>query len=251
MDMKTTFDELAAFLKPRCIPGRTFYLPNPGNWGDGLIRHGALKFFRHYGIEAVEFPMNKKAWLGPLVRGGTVIYGGGGAWCGMHTHSERVVRMLSRRFQVVVLPSTYDREFSIPRTSFFVRDQHESDGFMASAKFCHDMAFFIGDDFKTGETGQGEAYFFREDRESARRIPIPAGNVDLSQKGNHLTAVDGFFEAINRYRVIHTDRLHVCVAASLLGKEVHLHPGAYFKNRAIYESSLKPFFKNTQFHDFE
>lgn len=250
MDFKTAFDQLAAFLKPRCIPGRTFYLPNPGNWGDGLIRHGALKFFRHYGIETAELPMQKKAWFGPLLRGGTVIYGGGGAWCGMHTHSERVVRMLSRRFNVVVLPSTYDREFSIPRTAFFVRDQRGSAESMPAAEFCHDMAFFIGDDFKTGEAGRGEAHFFRDDRESAGRIQIPEDNVDLSKQGNHLTPIDGFFKEINRYRVVHTDRLHVSVAASLLGKEVHLYPGAYFKNRAIYESSLKPFFKNTQFHDF-
>lgn len=46
---------------------------------------------------------------------------------------------------------------------------------------------------------------------------------------------------VARFSVIHTDRTHGAIAGALMGREVHLYPNAYFKNRAIYEHSLHHF----------
>ena len=50
-----------------------------------------------------------------------------------------------------------------------------------------------------------------------------------------------FLEAIKRFSSVHTDRLHVAIAAALLGKEVRLYSNSYYKNRAVYELSLTHF----------
>lgn len=43
---------------------------------------------------------------------------------------------------------------------------------------------------------------------------------------------------INRFDVVRTDRLHVCIVSLLLGKEVHFYDNSYGKNRAVYEQSM-------------
>lgn len=125
----------------------------------------------------------------------------------------------------------------------------ESKQKMPNATFCHDMAFYIGKEFLQKGKGSGKGYFFRCDAESANRIKIPPGNVDIALQGNHLSDVSQYFEILNRFAIIYTDRLHVAIAACLLEKEVHLYPGAYFKNRAVYLSSIKDYFDNVFFHE--
>ena len=192
---------------------------------------------------------DKKSWMLPLLRGGTVIYGGGGGWCNLWNFSTKSVTKLNKRFNVIVLPSTYEFIYSIPGTNFFCRDLFESKQNMPDATFCHDMAFYIGKQFLGKGKGSGKGYFFRCDPESANKIKIPSNNNDISNKGNQLSNVSQFFDEINRFEVIFTDRLHVSIAACLLEKEVHLYPGSYFKNRAVYMSSMKYNFENIHFHD--
>ncbi|HHL1886951.1 TPA: hypothetical protein ACQ2HQ_004783 [Klebsiella pneumoniae] len=43
---------------------------------------------------------------------------------------------------------------------------------------------------------------------------------------------------LEEYRIVNTDRLHVAILASLLGKEVNFHPNSYYKNEAVYNYSL-------------
>lgn len=246
--MKDKFKQLEAAIIKECGNKPIYYLPNPGNWGDGLIRYGTLKFLNEININFKELTRNKKDWVIPLLRGGTVLYGGGGAWCKLWDHSNDVIR-LKKRFKVIVLPSTYELTYSIQDVSFFRRDEYESKENMPNTNFCHDMAFYIGNEFVKKGHGQGEGYFFRYDEESAQKIKIPNNNNDLSMKGDHLSDVSLFFEEINKFSTVHTDRLHISIAASLLGKEVHLYQGAYFKNQAVYKSSLKDNFKNVTFHE--
>ena len=111
------------------------------------------------------------------------------------------------------------------------------------------MAFYIGKQNFSKENGNGKGYFFRTDKESANKIKIPSGNNDISLSGNHHSDITLLFEEINRFSVIHTDRLHVAISACLLEKEVHLYCGAYFKNRAVYMSSMKDNFDNLYFHE--
>ncbi len=247
--MQDKFTILKEILKAKCDRGYVYYLPNRGNWGDGLIRYGTLKLLKDANIDYKELNSLEKDRLFPLVKGGIVIYGGGGAWCKRWNHSNDIVKMLTEKCNVIVLPSTYEFTYPIPNTFFFCRDIFESKQNMPNATFCHDMAFYIGKQFLKKGKGVGKGYFFRYDSESANRINVPSDNNDISRKGNHLSEVSQFFDEINKFAVIYTDRLHVSIAACLLEKEVHLYPGSYFKNQAVYLSSMRDYFENVYFHE--
>lgn len=87
---------------------------------------------------------------------------------------------------------------------------------------------------------------FRLDEESAGGA-LPSDNIDVSR----LLAAGVFPEfiafrvvrdllgAVDAAAVVNTDRLHVCIAALLIGKEVNFYDNSYGKNRSVYEFSLK------------
>jgi hypothetical protein len=89
--------------------------------------------------------------------------------------------------------------------------------------------------------------FFRTDGEK-RPGPIPDGNLDISiifQLGtwpeNSYKAVGCFFEAIKRSGHVRTDRLHVGIAASLLGKPCTFLDNSYGKNRTVFLHSIRKY----------
>lgn len=246
-DMQEDFARLADLIRDICGRKVAYYIANPGNWGDALIRHGTLRFFQEHRIRVNELRNKKAQFIWPAVVGGIVIYGGGGGWCSHYDHSFSIVNKLRRRFRVIVLPSTYEKRYVLPNTFFCRRDIYESEKNMPDSFFCHDMAFAIGSIKK--EAGRGVGYFFRTDKESAGRIKIPETNCDLSMKGTQYSGADAFFSEVARYEVIYTDRLHIGIAACLLGRELHLFPGSYFKNRAIFDSSIRGRFSNAFYHD--
>ncbi|MDD5159198.1 MAG: polysaccharide pyruvyl transferase family protein [Sulfuricurvum sp.] len=228
-----------------------YYIANPGNYGDALIRYATLKFFRDIGLnftELTSFKTNKREWWPTRFQPNAIlIFGGGGAWCDLWNH-ESLVKKASKHFKhIIVLPSTYEITPSISNATYFCRDQYESKEQIPDALFCHDMAFYLGS-ISTPE-GKGTGYFFRTDKESAGMIEIPMSNNDISSKGNHNTPIYSFFDETSQFSIIMTDRLHVAIAASLMGKEVHLYAGSYFKNRAVYLSTLKKYFPNVHFHE--
>jgi exopolysaccharide biosynthesis predicted pyruvyltransferase EpsI len=243
------FKIIEQVLKEDIKKGPVYYVPNPGNWGDGLIREGTKKFFRDINLEYREiFPSkrNWSDWILPSVQGGTVIYGGGGGWCKNHGNAAKYVNFFRKRFNVIVLPSSYQFTYAYPNTFFFRRDKFESKQNMPDSIYCHDMAFYLGE--IRMQKGKGTGYFFRWDMESSGKIDIPKGNIDLSSHGNYMSEGITFLQHLSSYSEIHTDRLHVAIASSLLGLELHFYPGAYFKNYAVYRSSMKDHFENVTFH---
>lgn len=260
--MKGQFKGLEEHLKTVTWRGPVYYLANPGNWGDAVIRYGTLKFLSDINLDFKEIKrseigsltLGKRQWLTSLLQGGTVIYGGGGAWCKLWNHSVIYVNRLAQRYPVVVLPSTYESSYSINGVTFFRRDNYESLDNMPNSIFCHDMAFYIGSEFLEKDRGSGTGYFFRTDAESSGRIDIPLANTDISAQNksyntDQFVDISDFFKEVNRFSVIHTDRLYICIAACLMEKEVHLYPGSYFKNRAVYMSSIKDNSSNVYFHE--
>ena len=143
------------------------------------------------------------------------------------------------------MPSTYEGSYDIPGVTLYCRDRFQSLSNNPGAKFCHDMALFINDIKPTN--GNGSGFFFRTDKESSGKIDIPYSNIDLSLKGTNKTVVSGFFEHLSPYEMIETDRSHVAIAACLLGKKVKLYSGGYFKNEAVYHSSLKELYPQCTF----
>ena len=262
MDL-SNFLLLKNIIHDKALNKSIYYLANPGNYGDGLIREGTLDFFKEIGLEYRELYLTKsrdfprgnqfhwrrsRHWKKACKNGGLLIFGGGGAWCHLWDHSK-IVETLANAFEVIVLPSTYEKRYAIDNVTFFRRDEEESKVSMPKSIFCHDMAFYLSKRTFTGSSvSSGIGYFFRSDAESAGQVSIPDNNRDISTEGNSLTPVQGFINAISSFHEIHTDRLHVSIAAALLNKKVHLYAGSYFKNKAVFKASLKPYFKNIKFH---
>lgn len=245
--MHDAFEYLASVLDRLCARGPVYYYPNPGNWGDALIDAGTRRLFADIGLVVQEVNGKLKHRARALVDRGTLIYGGGGAWC---RYWGEQTDFLSRDWRlyrhVIVMPSTYERAAPLPNGTFFARDEHESLERVPEAHFCHDLAFYL--DPGDWPPGKGVGSFFRRDAESAGALSIPADNCDLSAEGRTRSPIEPFFERIARHEIIRTDRLHVAIAACLLGREVHLHAGGYFKNQAVFRSSIEPYFPRARFH---
>jgi exopolysaccharide biosynthesis predicted pyruvyltransferase EpsI len=252
--MDREFQYLAETIHATCGRGVVYYYCDEGNWGDALIRQGTKKFFRDIGQQYFEINIHEGPvfrlvnYYLPLLVKGTLILGGGGGWSNAWNKAIRVMKNIASSYRkAIVLPSTFEIRVDFPGTIFFSRDKFESMQRYPEATFCHDMAFYLG--MQTGEKGNGTGYFYRTDREASGSITIPPDNDDISLKGTHLSPITPFFDAISRYRIIHTDRLHVAIAACLLGKELHFYPGAYFKNKAVFRSSIEGRYENVHFHD--
>ena len=251
--MNIEFWRLAETIREKSKGKPILFVVNPGNWGDALIRAGSIEFFNHFNIPFEELLLRDKSglkrnWrlLKAKLKGQLVVISGGGAWCGHYSHLSKSVQGIQNRFSfdnILVLPSTYEKPFDIKNVCFFRRDKFQSKEAMPGATFCHDMAFFlprykIAPNCSTKEQSQ----FFRTDVESSNKITLTPDNRDLSAEGTELDPIAPFFEALTEYKVINTDRLHVSIGASLLGLEVNLREGSYFKNQAIYKSSLNEYF---------
>lgn len=97
---------------------------------------------------------------------------------------------------------------------------------------------------------------FREDVESLGAA-LPPDNVDLSHvfATDSMTApysaraVDALVRFLDRAERVRTDRLHIAILSTLLGKTVEMHDNNYGKNRSVFDRSLAGRFSNVTFFD--
>ena len=253
--MQVRFASLMLRVQDLTAGKNVYYHPNPGNWGDGLIMAGTRRFLADAGIEYTECYYKKirspkilrsPEWLRRIDKNSSVlIYGGGGGWCNLWDISDYVSH-LSRYFsRTIVLPSTFELKPKLRNGVLYCRDKYESQE-MSGAECFDDMAFYLGR--RPGSAaGKGIGNFFRTDAESAGRLTVPANNRDISLENNYLYPEQDFFAALAGFDTIHTDRLHVSIASCLLGKSVTIYPGSYFKNRAVFRSSMQGEFSLASF----
>lgn len=247
-EFDTVFYESAEIIKSWVHDSKVYFLHNIGNWGDAIIRYGTIRFLNHYRIDFEELiSENEIEKNRNYFAKSVLLYQGSGAFCRLWNHSGLIEHLSQIFYSIIVLPSTYEFHFSTPNTLFFCRDKYESKQNMAESIFCHDLAFFINNIHLP--IGKSVGYFFRTDIESLNNVSIPQENNDISLKGDHFSPVVPFFEIIAAFEEIHTDRLHVGIVGSLLNRKVHLYLGSYFKNKAVYLSSIKDHYPNTIFHD--
>ncbi len=251
------FNELAKDLISLSSDNSLIYIPNPGNWGDALIAAGTRKFFRENKIKYKELNLYQaQKWSRLNIRLKTrslnpsLVYGGGGAFVEIYKRYNQF-KSIVRKFQsTVVLPTTYAIKMQPAdfgrKTVFYRRDNSESKDFVESSKFCHDLAFYLDTPDVTVKHRDG--IFFREDRETPS-FGAPSNNTDLSSQGLHTSNIDEFFQLVGTFENIYTNRLHVAIAGSMLRRNVHLFPNSYFKNKAIFNSSIEPYFPKSHFHD--
>jgi exopolysaccharide biosynthesis predicted pyruvyltransferase EpsI len=94
---------------------------------------------------------------------------------------------------------------------------------------------------------------FRTDVEETG-VELPKDNLDLSDIFAYGTrneelihyASHRLLSFINHFDVVKTNRLHVCLAGALLGKQVKFYPNSYWKCEAIYNYSIKNKFDNVE-----
>lgn len=97
----------------------------------------------------------------------------------------------------------------------------------------------------------GTLHALRSDVESAGGA-VPRDNVDLSEVFAYGTAPESvayratraLLSYLDRSDRVVTNRLHGCIPAAMLGKRVLFYANSYFKNKAIYEFSLRDQYPN-------
>ncbi|MCW3789197.1 polysaccharide pyruvyl transferase family protein [Plebeiibacterium sediminum] len=230
---------------------KIYYVANPGNWGDALIRYATIKFFNDHNIKFKELRAIKKTdWIIPILKHGVLVYGGGGAWCENWNHSYNILKNKTHLFKkTIVLPSTYQGEYKLTNTLFFRRDEFESKKFMPESVFCHDMVLYL-DSIKTKFPSKYcTGNFFRMDKEGSGKAVEIENNVDITRDKDIHSPIYPFIDELSKCNEINTDKLHIAILGSLLNRKVNFYPGNYFKNKAVYFSSIKDFFPNTNFID--
>lgn len=253
------FDALADHVREALAGRPAIFFINPGNWGDSMIREGAETFLRHYDI-----PYHL-ARFKDVIKGRTtladlkaathhadpaMIYNGCGAFSPHYALLPRVAE-LSREFSTAIfLPATFamdvDRSAFAKDTHFFVRDKFQSQSRMPDCAFCHDMAFFLSVIADPARKELGN--FFRVDVEAPAGVTLPKDNLDISKLGRAHTPVDRLLEGIGQYQKVRTNRLHVGIAATLLGRDTQIFTNDYFKIKAIFDSSIDGYFSNASYH---
>jgi exopolysaccharide biosynthesis predicted pyruvyltransferase EpsI len=259
--LREPFEELAQVLRSRAVGKRVVFLQTDGNYGDALIRFGTECFFEDAGLDVDVLDMGSRwdkvtalltGFVDRLKDRVLFVYSGGGGWARVCTVALcNVRRQLRVSPDVIVLPSTVQL-CDLPRVpTLFVRDRFESRAALPDAPFCHDMAFYLAtidpDRVLPGRREPRErlGIVFRTDNES--RVVGPSShpkNFDLSAAGTHRDDARAFLRYLDRFEHVLTDRLHVGIGATLLGKDVSLVNGNYFKIRSIFKSSIEPFFPN-------
>ncbi len=258
--------QLLKILKPL---GAFTYIPNGGNLGDMLIGAGTLRFFDRNHLpytmlhEATEYD--------------TIVMGGGGMWVKYWIQfSTEILDLFAKAKRVVILPSSfYECQALIDildeRFTVFCREKQSYDylcaaGTKAQILLDHDMALRLDEGIFTAEVvpfarwvkavrkkltkKDSVAYFLRTDCEKADysidETIVPDVDLSLCGGGNwYMPKEYIMFSAllmlclVDMVPTLVTDRLHVCIAGALMGKQVRFLDNAYRKLSTVYEYSLR------------
>ena len=252
------------------------YIPNPGNMGDMLIAAATFQFFKRYKLPFSRFDESEAPE--------TIVYGGGGIWTKDYAAAwARFLPLFQRAKRIVILPSSfYDCEPFIRqmdgRFTVFCREHQSYDyllkaGTGAKVILEHDMALRLQSSVLTrynkhhllyrqiisniNQEYQNRSrigYFLRSDCERVCNLP---SDLDLSSFCGGDEHLDEDFSCccsaimlsvVDSVDAVVTDRLHVCIAGLLMGKEVYLLDNSYHKCSGVFNYSLSRF-KSVHFVD--
>ena len=241
---------------------KIIYVPNPGNAGDSLIALSTLDIFKKinldFEIRKPKTKFNKK----------TIIYGGGGNLIDKYNDLRNFLLTNHKNNRVIVLPHTFSHCCNLlnciganvtliarEEVSFNYIRRHMR--YPDNAFLSDDMAFHMNNlESYINEPHVGICNAFRLDEEKTD-VSIPDNNKDISMdfifRQNTLnerdikTSTNNLFSYLCKFDEINTNRLHVGIAGSLLGRKVNLFPNSYYKNEAVFNFSIKNKYKNTFF----
>lgn len=238
--------------------------PNTGNAGDGFIMFATLAMLRRFDVEYELFGPDS------IVSGKTVLFGGGGNLIeGRYRTMADTIQANVGRNRCILLPHTilgFEGLADLTRSGFEIY-LRESISYLAmlengadsdAVHLAHDMTFYLpGLAFSDLRSkGAGTLYCLREDDERFGEESHPE-NVDLSLSWNGRwwtnealckASTYSLASAIEQFERVVTDRLHIAILSTVMGKDVHLGANSYYKNEAVFEHSMKPYFSNVEFH---
>ena len=233
-----------------------------GNRGDGLIYQGAFKLFRQFGLEYNILPYRYNNVIQefvdqPIDSKILLILGSGGFSSEYNLMVEIVPEIVKKYSSAFILPSSFDiscgpvKKFleQLPEhVSVFCRERKSFEDLSSILPkprlfLDHDTALEF-DYSKWTKRGTGVLHAFRDDKESSE-IQLPIGNQDVSAGPD--SQWKELLDIISQYSIVHTNRAHVSIAAALMGKETHIYPSSYFKQKEIFRYSLFNR-KNVNFH---
>ncbi len=217
----------------------------PGNYGDSLIWHGTKVLLSEFNI-SVQYVDITSVKYNPVL-----LIDGGGNLVDLYSDvKDFLIKKPSLYDEIIILPHTIFGERQIEvlnkvssKLIVFCRER-VSEEFLEKrlnsrkVYLWHDCAFY--NIFLRASSGSGILNAFRSDKESILH-DVPKPNIDLSHNGYAKKPLNSLMEVLQKYKEIHTDRLHIAIAGALLGKQVRLFPNSYYKNKAVFDYSLKRF----------
>ena len=260
MEKNNIRDFLKNYLNKKII-----YIPNPGNAGDSLIALGTFFLFNSIGID-FEIGNINQTYVNKIL-----FYAGGGNLVGIYKSCKKFILNNQEKNEIVVLPHTINKEDKLiqnlnENVTLLCREMYSYEYVKKHIKnknsvfVFKDMALHIDAQYLKHfqKKGHGSCNCFRLDGERTS-IKIPNNNNDISQTlrqgiSNNTSNLNVIHETCKKvfnyladYEEINTNRLHVAIAGLLLNKKVNLYPNSYWKNKAIYEYSIKDKYSNIKF----
>ena len=97
---------------------------------------------------------------------------------------------------------------------------------------------------------------FRTDSEKTN-FQLPDDNYDVASQfgalvfNENLSTIIGYYliNFLNTFEVINTNRLHIAISSAIMGKKVNFYPNIYWKNKAVYDYSMKTRYPNVRWSD--
>ena len=256
--------ELKSLIRELASTGESVdvFIPG-GNRGDGLIYQGAFKLFRQFGLEYNVLPYRYYNVLEeftdkPKDSKTLLILGSGGFSREYNLMAEIVPEIVKKYSSAFILPSSFDISCTLVKKFLEELPEHvsvfcrEEKSYSDLSKMLplnrlfldHDTAFEF-DYSKWMKRSQGVLNAFRDDKESSA-IQLPRENQDVSTGPD--SQWEELLDIISQYSIVHTNRAHVSIAAALMGKETHIYPSSYFKQKEIFRYSLSKH-NNVHFHE--
>lgn len=243
--------------------GRTLlYVPNQGNWGDALIHKGTIQFLEHFKIpytltsrpEVLDIS-RKFNKFGGRIDDLVLTSGGGGFWRNPNSGNYSFVKSASSSFtKTIVMPHTFEAgPVNIDHGEFLYhsRDSSLSKISIPESSTCHDMAFFLQLPALISAPTSKSGTFLRADPERHPAAHAVGTGYDLSSMGNHLSAITPFFQILQQFSHIVTDRMHVAIGGAMLGATVDLYPGNYGKAESVFLHSLRDNYPNVTLRNWQ
>lgn len=217
----------------------------PGNYGDSLIWHGTKILLNDLNISEnyieIDSPKNNEI----------LFIDGGGNFVDYYSDVRNFLTKKHDLYrEIVILPHTIfgDKQIDVLNNlsgdiTVFCREKVsfnfvKKNFLKGNVCLWHDCAFY--NNFQKFPDGKGVLNAFRKDKESILDS-VPNANNDLSYNGYATKPLDELIKPLKQYEEINTDRLHIAVCATLLGKKVNLFQNSYYKNEAVFDYSLKNF----------